>query len=108
MPLLVTTAEEKRNACSPSHIIVRKREELKGFNSLDDLLHVKGITTQILELNSQRMICRRRPSSEEAPGGSPSQQGHTAPVPQLFSLLPVEEKRRFHYRMMEGLMVVVR
>ncbi|KAM6098584.1 ribosomal RNA-processing protein 8 isoform 2-T2 [Theristicus caerulescens] len=42
-------------------------KELKGFNSLDDLLHVKGITTRILELNSQRMTCRRRPSSEEAP-----------------------------------------
>ncbi|KAM9602229.1 ribosomal RNA-processing protein 8 isoform 2-T2 [Morphnus guianensis] len=41
-------------------------KELKGFNSLDDLLHVKGITTRILELNSQRMTCRRRPSSEEA------------------------------------------
>ncbi|KAH1185786.1 hypothetical protein KIL84_018535 [Mauremys mutica] len=65
--------------------IVRKREELKGFNSLDDLLHVKGITTRILELNSQRMTCRRRPSSEEAPGESPSQQGHDAPVPQMLA-----------------------
>ncbi|XP_065452841.1 F-box/WD repeat-containing protein 7-like [Chrysemys picta bellii] len=65
--------------------IVRKREELKGFNSLDDLLHVKGITTRILELNSQRMTCRRRPSSEEAPGGSPSQQEQDAPVPQVLA-----------------------
>ncbi|XP_074865407.1 F-box/WD repeat-containing protein 7-like [Carettochelys insculpta] len=68
--------------------IVRKREELKGFNSLDDLLHVKGITTRILELNSQRMTCRRRPSSEDAPSGSPSQPGHNAQGPQV---LAVEE-----------------
>ncbi|XP_063184947.1 ribosomal RNA-processing protein 8 isoform X2 [Chroicocephalus ridibundus] len=64
--------------------IVRKREELKGFNSLDDLLHVKGITTRILELNSQRMTCRRRPSSEEAARVSPTLQGDgKAPVPQV-------------------------
>ncbi|GAB0181119.1 F-box/WD repeat-containing protein 7-like [Grus japonensis] len=64
--------------------IVRKREELKGFNSLDDLLHVKGITTRILELNSQRMTCRRRPSSEEAARVSPGLQGDSkAPVPQV-------------------------
>ncbi|XP_029768725.1 uncharacterized protein LOC115271300 [Terrapene carolina triunguis] len=60
-------------------------QELKGFNSLDDLLHVKGITTRILELNSQRMTCRRRPSSEEAPGGSPSQQEEDVPVPQVLA-----------------------
>lgn len=64
--------------------IVRKREELKGFNSLDDLLHVKGITTRILELNSQRMTCRRRPSSEEAVRVSPALLGDSkAPVPQV-------------------------
>ncbi|XP_074672772.1 ribosomal RNA-processing protein 8 isoform X1 [Strix aluco] len=58
-------------------------KELKGFNSLDDLLHVKGITTRILELNSQRMTCRRRPSNEEAARGSPALQGDSkAPVPQ--------------------------
>ncbi|XP_051647103.1 F-box/WD repeat-containing protein 7-like [Manacus candei] len=53
--------------------IVRKREELKGFTCLDDLLHVKGITTRILELNSQRMTCRRRPGPEGAPRASPAQ-----------------------------------
>ncbi|XP_040440010.1 ribosomal RNA-processing protein 8 isoform X1 [Falco naumanni] len=59
-------------------------KELKGFNSLDDLLHVKGITTRILELNSQRMTCRRRPSSEEAARVSPGLQGESkAPVPQV-------------------------
>ncbi|XP_074427749.1 ribosomal RNA-processing protein 8 isoform X1 [Larus michahellis] len=59
-------------------------KELKGFNSLDDLLHVKGITTRILELNSQRMTCRRRPSSEEAARVSPTLQGDgKAPVPQV-------------------------
>ncbi|XP_010575027.1 PREDICTED: ribosomal RNA-processing protein 8 isoform X2 [Haliaeetus leucocephalus] len=58
--------------------------ELKGFNSLDDLLHVKGITTRILELNSQRMTCRRRPSSEEAARVSPGLQGDSkAPAPQV-------------------------
>lgn len=59
-------------------------QELKGFNSLDDLLHVKGITTRILELNSQRMTCRRRPSSEDAARVSPTLQGDgKAPVPQV-------------------------
>lgn len=59
-------------------------QELKGFNSLDDLLHVKGITTRILELNSQRMTCRRRPSSEEAARVSPGLQGdNKAPAPQV-------------------------
>ncbi|XP_049679132.1 ribosomal RNA-processing protein 8 isoform X1 [Accipiter gentilis] len=59
-------------------------KELKGFNSLDDLLHVKGITTRILELNSQRMTCRRRPSSEEAARVSPGLQGDSkAPAPQV-------------------------
>ncbi|XP_051494548.1 uncharacterized protein HI_1008-like, partial [Apus apus] len=49
--------------------IVRKREELKGFSSLEDLLQVKGITTRILELNSQRMTCRgRRRSQDSTPG----------------------------------------
>ncbi|XP_052668070.1 ribosomal RNA-processing protein 8 isoform X1 [Harpia harpyja] len=58
--------------------------ELKGFSSLDDLLHVKGITTRILELNSQRMTCRRRPSSEEAARVSPGLQGDSkAPAPQV-------------------------
>nr|XP_013026102.2 ribosomal RNA-processing protein 8 isoform X1 [Anser cygnoides] len=58
-------------------------KELKGFSSLDDLLHVKGITTRILELNSQRMTCRRRPSSEEAARVSPGlQRDSKAPVPQ--------------------------
>ncbi|XP_067420738.1 F-box/WD repeat-containing protein 7-like isoform X2 [Emydura macquarii macquarii] len=66
--------------------IVRKREELKGFNSLDDLLHVKGVTTRILELNSQRMTCRRRPLREDAPGGSPSQQGANAHMPQVLAV----------------------
>ncbi|XP_042316177.1 F-box/WD repeat-containing protein 7-like [Sceloporus undulatus] len=43
--------------------IVRKREELKGFASPEDLLRVKGITARILELNSQRVTCRA-PSTE--------------------------------------------
>ncbi|KAK2517570.1 hypothetical protein Q9233_013005 [Columba guinea] len=62
--------------------IVRKREELKGFSSLDDLLHVKGITTRILELNSQRMTCRRRPSGEEAARASPAPRDGNAAAPQ--------------------------
>ncbi|XP_071609754.1 ribosomal RNA-processing protein 8 isoform X1 [Heliangelus exortis] len=54
--------------------IVRKREELKGFSSLDDLLHVKGITTRILELNSQRITCQR-----------PSSPGDSTALPQVDS-----------------------
>ncbi|XP_025904914.1 F-box/WD repeat-containing protein 7-like [Nothoprocta perdicaria] len=56
-------------------------KELKGFNSLDDLLHVKGITTRILELNSQRMTCRRRPSSEEPVRVSVALRGDAPEVP---------------------------
>nr|XP_033806007.1 F-box/WD repeat-containing protein 7-like isoform X1 [Geotrypetes seraphini] len=52
--------------------IVRKREELKGFDSLEDLLHVKGITTRILELNSERLTCRKRQGSEDPIRGSSS------------------------------------
>ncbi|KAM6226049.1 LOW QUALITY PROTEIN: uncharacterized protein LJ264_015962 [Porphyrio hochstetteri] len=64
--------------------IVRKREELKGFSSLDDLLHVKGITTRILELNSQRMTCHRPSGPQGAPRGvSPALQGGSnTPAPQ--------------------------
>ncbi|XP_075347576.1 ribosomal RNA-processing protein 8 isoform X3 [Mycteria americana] len=69
---------------SPLVTVCDMAKELKGFNSLDDLLHVKGITTRILELNSQRMTCRRRPSSEEAARVSPGLQGDSkAPVPQV-------------------------
>ncbi|XP_064914865.1 ribosomal RNA-processing protein 8 isoform X2 [Columba livia] len=57
-------------------------KELKGFSSLDDLLHVKGITTRILELNSQRMTCRRRPSGEEAARASPAPQDGSTAAPQ--------------------------
>ncbi|XP_071286079.1 ribosomal RNA-processing protein 8 isoform X2 [Agelaius tricolor] len=67
--------------------IVRKREELKGFTCLDDLLHVKGITTRILELNSQRMTCRRCPGPEGPPRASPAPLGdsedHRAPAAQM-------------------------
>ncbi|XP_074996672.1 ribosomal RNA-processing protein 8 isoform X3 [Calonectris borealis] len=69
---------------SPLVTVCDMAKELKGFNSLDDLLHVKGITTRILELNSQRMTCRRRPSSEEAARVSPGLQGDSkGPVPQV-------------------------
>ncbi|XP_038626309.1 F-box/WD repeat-containing protein 7-like isoform X2 [Tachyglossus aculeatus] len=37
--------------------IVRKREELRGFGSLDDLLRVKGVTARILDLNRDRLLC---------------------------------------------------
>uniref|UniRef100_A0A6I8NZ51 F-box/WD repeat-containing protein 7 n=1 Tax=Ornithorhynchus anatinus TaxID=9258 RepID=A0A6I8NZ51_ORNAN len=37
--------------------IVRKREELRGFGSLDDLLRVKGVTARILDLNRPRLLC---------------------------------------------------
>lgn len=62
---------------------------------MDDLLHVKGITTRILELNSQRMTCRRCPGPEGPPRASPTPLGgsedHRAPAPQVGaegSLLP--------------------
>ncbi|XP_008942184.1 PREDICTED: F-box/WD repeat-containing protein 7-like, partial [Merops nubicus] len=67
--------------------------ELKGFNSVDDLLHVKGITTRILELNSQRMMCRRRPGSEEAARGGPALPGDSqAPVPQVVAEVEEDEE----------------
>nr|XP_028581290.1 ribosomal RNA-processing protein 8 isoform X4 [Podarcis muralis] len=52
--------------------IVRKREELKGFASLDDLLRVKGITARILELNSQRMTCSPEPACPAPSSSSPA------------------------------------
>ncbi|XP_061845778.1 ribosomal RNA-processing protein 8 isoform X3 [Colius striatus] len=68
---------------SPLVTVCDMAEELKGFNSLDDLLHVKGITTRILELNSQRMTCRR-PSNSEAARPNPSLQGDSkAAAPQV-------------------------
>ncbi|XP_058040718.1 F-box/WD repeat-containing protein 7-like isoform X1 [Ahaetulla prasina] len=48
--------------------IVRKREELRGFARLEDLLRVKGITARTLELNRQRVTCSHRP---EIPDGPP-------------------------------------
>ncbi|XP_078514869.1 F-box/WD repeat-containing protein 7-like isoform X1 [Lissotriton helveticus] len=60
--------------------IVRKREELKGFNSLEDLLHVKGITTRILEINSDRLTCRKRQCSGDTGRGSCSH-NNTQPRP---------------------------
>ncbi|XP_039203929.1 F-box/WD repeat-containing protein 7-like [Crotalus tigris] len=48
--------------------IVRKREELRGFARLEDLLRVKGITARTLELNRQRVTCSHRP---ETPDGRP-------------------------------------
>ncbi|XP_054829247.1 F-box/WD repeat-containing protein 7-like [Eublepharis macularius] len=60
--------------------IVRKREELKGFASLEDLLRVKGITARTLELNRPRLACcaptapaqgrpaQQRPRAGEVPG----------------------------------------
>ncbi|KAF4803921.1 F-box/WD repeat-containing protein 7 [Turdus rufiventris] len=76
--------------------IVRKREELKGFTCLDDLLHVKGITTRILELNSQRMTCRRCPGPERPPRASPTPLGdnedHRAPAAQVVAEEEEEEE----------------
>ncbi|XP_048349276.1 F-box/WD repeat-containing protein 7-like [Sphaerodactylus townsendi] len=47
--------------------IVRKREELRGFVSLEDLLGVKGITARILRLNRQRLSCCARDAPAPAP-----------------------------------------
>uniref|UniRef100_V9KHD6 F-box/WD repeat-containing protein 7 n=1 Tax=Callorhinchus milii TaxID=7868 RepID=V9KHD6_CALMI len=38
--------------------IIRLREELKGFSSVDDLLQVKGITRPLLDRNEDLLICR--------------------------------------------------
>ncbi|XP_069748396.1 F-box/WD repeat-containing protein 7-like isoform X2 [Narcine bancroftii] len=45
--------------------IVRRREELKGFSSLDDLLDIKGITYHFLERNGNLLICQKDKLSTE-------------------------------------------
>uniref|UniRef100_UPI00398F864B F-box/WD repeat-containing protein 7-like n=1 Tax=Pristiophorus japonicus TaxID=55135 RepID=UPI00398F864B len=45
--------------------IVRRREELKGFSSLDDLLHIKGITCHLLERNCDLLFCQDSKLSTE-------------------------------------------
>ncbi|XP_043928861.1 F-box/WD repeat-containing protein 7-like isoform X1 [Protopterus annectens] len=52
--------------------IVRKRGELKGFTCLDDLLHVKGITRRILELNNERLTCGEKQCNGDMDRGSTS------------------------------------
>ncbi|XP_067322478.1 F-box/WD repeat-containing protein 7-like isoform X1 [Anolis sagrei] len=47
--------------------IVRKREELRGFGCLEELLRVKGVTGRTLELNRRRVTCRPRPPSQDTP-----------------------------------------
>nr|XP_056714738.1 F-box/WD repeat-containing protein 7-like [Euleptes europaea] len=51
--------------------IVRKREELRGFSSLEELLRVKGITARTLRLNRQRLACSARP--QDAQDAAPAQ-----------------------------------
>ncbi|XP_070799203.1 F-box/WD repeat-containing protein 7-like isoform X2 [Pituophis catenifer annectens] len=51
--------------------IVRKREELRGFGRLEDLLRVKGITARTLEVNRQRVTCSHRPETPDGAQGSP-------------------------------------
>ncbi|XP_048453800.1 F-box/WD repeat-containing protein 7-like [Rhincodon typus] len=50
--------------------IVRRREELKGFSSLDDLLHIKGITGHLLERNCELLLCHTsKPSTDTSTQG---------------------------------------
>ncbi|XP_051882419.1 F-box/WD repeat-containing protein 7-like [Pristis pectinata] len=45
--------------------IVRRREELKGFSSLDDLLDIKGITCHFLERNGNLLFCQKNKLNTE-------------------------------------------
>ncbi|XP_026577389.1 ribosomal RNA-processing protein 8 isoform X2 [Pseudonaja textilis] len=67
--------------------IVRKREELRGFARLEDLLRVKGITARILELNRQRVTCSHRPETPDRPPA-------TAPRPRRPGLSPPRQGGR--------------
>uniref|UniRef100_A0ABM5FVG5 F-box/WD repeat-containing protein 7-like n=1 Tax=Pogona vitticeps TaxID=103695 RepID=A0ABM5FVG5_9SAUR len=70
--------------------IVRKREELKGFASLEDLLRVKGVTARILDLNRPRVTVS--PPPEQPPLVPPvaAAVATEAPVEEAGRLRPVQ------------------
>ncbi|XP_054254721.1 F-box/WD repeat-containing protein 7-like [Indicator indicator] len=65
--------------------IVRKREELRGFSCLEELLQVKGITQRVLELNWQRLRCGHQGGTGgtdgDSPGGTTARLGDSSEPP---------------------------